>query len=825
MSLREDEELDESMKIGSGDLLSFGNIKLILTLNLDEDDIINYKINWEDLKSLKNLRFIRKHKQLWKRVELSSNEETMNILLYINKTSKKLLKIGYVGYKKMVFKGKQKDFKEFLMTVTKENGLYLTSCDICECTISIQLLLKYNKEEKIFLLCGISTDINNNENNKDNKEKENNEENKNKDDTNIQKEDNEKKEKEEKEEEKIKFENEEKNENDKDEKKKESNEENKQEVISNINGNGDKNENKNEDEDNNPFVIIKRNRINAGKFNYIYFNFNDYNNGEFKEKIKLEHLFEYFQDIKIRTKSKIILNFEEEAEVFKIRNKDEIFMDLLSITDLLIFYSKKKLYEVLKELKEEVDKEVIDDSYKFHCYEAQIKMKEKEKMKKKEEEFTKKYKLFLEKEKIEPKYLKSEGNKTNNPNINVHKNNEKDSELYQENKPIKNDNQDIKSKNDTINQSQINAEEKKENNRNKINNDSKSENKKIQLKSIKPSSPKPLNQIDMFNYFKNGIFRRDPQKKRIDKIILVLDEFNKIFIVKCNKFNEKPSILDFDLKLYPQVNIRNMNDVLDYKNFIKANFRKYVDIFMGGLLGVLIGKGKEGCNEDSLFLGYLVATNIIKKIAEIERFNLPFPKNKVFFYPSLNKSEIDKLLIESSLKRKEKSFILDGNNKENLIVKKYNPLLDKNLSTFLNTERNKSFFEKEGLIGKNGKIMYDPTYSDTLGFNVQNMRNNLHTIQSIKLKKISKEKKKAPKLNATNKFLVGYRLKSPGYSIYNQSLKKKVILPPINQRYKPVVIKKYDNMVFRKTEENSRINETRGNISENEKDEKEIRRF
>ena len=64
---------------------------------------------------------------------------------------------------------------------------------------------------------------------------------------------------------------------------------------------------------------------------------------------------------------------------------------------------------------------------------------------------------------------------------------------------------------------------------------SRSESKKKQvLMPIKPSDPKPLNKNDMFDYFKNGICGRDPQKKPTDKIILVLEEFNKIYIVQCS---------------------------------------------------------------------------------------------------------------------------------------------------------------------------------------------------------------------------------------------------------------------------------------------------
>ena len=79
------------------------------------------------------------------------------------------------------------------------------------------------------------------------------------------------------------------------------------------------------------------------------------------------------------------MNFEEEIEIFRNRNKAEIFKDLLSITDFFIFYNINKLYEVLKELKEEEDQEIIDESYRIQCFRVQKKIIERKKMKEKEE--------------------------------------------------------------------------------------------------------------------------------------------------------------------------------------------------------------------------------------------------------------------------------------------------------------------------------------------------------------------------------------------------------------------------------------------------------
>ena len=783
-----------STTIGPGDLLAFGSVNFLLTLNLDENDLTKYKLNWENLSSLNDLKFIINHQKLWKRIELTSNNEAMNVILYINKTSPKLIKIGYVGLKKIIFKEKEEDFKDFIFSVTRQNGLFITSCDICNCTISIQLLLKYEEKEKIFLLCGKSTDIKKPKNDlkKINNYNEENENNKYNDEIKVN--------------EKIVYEDDKNNDK----------EENKQEKENN--NNSGENSNKNEEiniaiegkkkkKKRNPFINIYQNNINISEFNYIYFNFSDIVEGELKEKIKLENLFEFFQDIKIRTKSKIILNFEEETEIFKYRNENEIFKDLLSITDLFIFYNKNKLFDVLKDLKKEEDKHTIDESYKFKVFEVQRKILNRQKLKQKEEEWEKNYKMFLErygKEKITPKHLTTEGSNINNTKKYLPEKN--DNNEYKKVNILNHGNIGYKniSTNKTIHQDK-NEDSKK--NRKDLNfQRSKSENSSgIFLMPLRPSSPQLLNKNEMFDYFKNGILGRDPQRKSTDKLILVLEEFDKIFIVKCKKSLEKPVILDFDLKLYPQVNVRNMNDVLEYKQFIKNNFKKYVEIFMGSLLSTIAGKGKLGFNDEYLFLGYLVATNIIKKISEIERFNLSLPKNKEFYYPSISNEELDKLLAKANLKKKEKSFILDGNSRKNLVILPYNPLLDKNLCSYLNSKKNINFLQEKGIIGKNGKIIYDPTYKETLGSETKtNIRNEL---QRIRLNKLSKDKKIKENSNTTNKFLVGYRNKSPGYSIYNRNQKNYIKLPLINLKNRASIeTETKRNIIIEKPEDDNESN-------------------
>ena len=361
MSNNEKDDIIGPRRIGPGDLLSFGSINLLFTLNLEKDDINKYNIKWKELKSLDNLNFLIDNKSLWKKVELSSTNDTINILLQINQSSKKLIKIAYVGFKRITYKDEQIDFCDFIEEVTKQHGIFITSCDVCKCIISIQLLLKYKNNQKRYVLSGKSTPITKEE------EKENNNKNDNKGDDNKTNDNNESKENIDNENNKIN-----------DDLKKEK-------------------ENKSEEEDQeNPLSNITDDVIIPGEFNYIYCNLTDYTSGEFKDKIKIVHLHEFFQNIKVTTKSKIILNLKDG----NINKNDDNIKDLLSITDMFIFYNKNKLYDILKQIKEEEDKSELKRIYDHHFNEARRKLVEMEESKEKEKEYIENYKHFLEKEKI-----------------------------------------------------------------------------------------------------------------------------------------------------------------------------------------------------------------------------------------------------------------------------------------------------------------------------------------------------------------------------------------------------------------------------------------
>jgi len=736
-----DSEENQSTKLTPGNLLAFGSLNLTFNLTLKKQDIKKYKIKFDSLKTLEDLKFIIEHKNFVKRIDITSQNSVMNILLNINKSAKKVLKIGYVSYKKIVFKEEQEEFKDFVDKVTKINGLYLASCDVCKCPMGIELKITYENKEKKFVICGdnVSDAI-----------------------------------KEEKEEEA--------NSGESDEEKNKSKVNNKKPVGPVV-----KKAKENKYEETNPFISITKDIVKLTEYDYIYFNYEDYINGEFCNSINILNVYEYFQNIKLISKSKIILNLEG----FDLENDEtNTLRDLLALTDIFIFYDKNKLYELLKSMKEQEEKENTQKLYKYYSIEAERKTLEKEEFQQIEEEKTKRYKLFLEKEKEKDKRFRKI------LNFDKRSNTEQNESYYNKSKLLITQEDNDKNKESEI--SEINkmistaTDDGVSLNKKKI---KKNYGKKNLFSKL--SQPQTLNKNQIWEYFKHGIYNKDPQKKG-EKIIIAMDDFKKIFFVKFTKKDEKPYILEYDLKLHPQINLINMKEILDFKKLIKSKFDEYIKIYMGTLLGVVLKK--NNIEDNDFMLGYLYATNKIKKLAEIQKYNLPVPKEKNFFYPNLSKKSIEKMLTQTIYNKKEKLFVLDGNTKKTIGIKPYNPLLDKNLASYFNSRNNQNFLKVNGFINKAGEIIYDPVYRDTL------RDKKSATIDDATMYK---------SFQTTNKFLSGYKKKIPEYSIYNPN-KNILVLPPIPKNKKQITIDKKKDVIDEADDESGNNSGSKSGSGEDE---------
>ena len=499
---------------------------------------------------------------------------------------------------------------------------------------------------------------------------------------------------------------------------------------------------KKDDKEYNPFIEMPKTINNFNEFFYVYFNYSDFSSGVFSGSITIEHLYKYFIYLKKNSKVRTILNMKKEIS----ENSEEI-RDLLSISSITIFYDKNKLFHLLNKLRYEEDKIKKEEEHFRHFYEKKIKAQ------------------------IIQNYFNNEERKEK---LIDNLKNKKLPETYQ----LTDDEKSYISFNKTMNRTFYSIKTSKSYKKPK-----KEEEKKIIIKNNKYFPP--LSKVDIFNYYKTGICDKELLKSKEEKIIIVLDEFYKVYIVRFARDLERPFVLDFDLKLFPQINIHNIELVQEYKLLIKENFERYAILFIGYLLSSLIeGGGCEGPSgeETFLFIGYCGACKVLKNIILFEKNSMPFPNNDNFFCPNLNKFELNSLIEHAVKKKKEYKFILDCNNKNVKKLKLYNPLLDKHVFSYLKKNGNKDILKVKGFINNKGKLLYDPVYRESLAINknekiIKNEKELYKTCHDFKEKNNFKMKEKEcldrykNKNEKLNKFVIGFKQKRPEYEIYLRNIK------------------------------------------------------
>ena len=703
------------IKSSKGSLLSYGCLNLTLTLELKEKDLEQNNLIWENIKNYNSLSFLNNNKNLWHRVKLSSTNSTLQTLLHMNKILDKKIKLKHICFRNINYQSNQSVFKDFVNTVTNNNGLYLESHSVCPCELSIQLRLRFKGRRRLFVLCGEKTSLDDDDDDDG--------------DYDMKEEDN---------------------------------------VLleegmdydalpdmgeSNVVETFDIEEQK-DNEEYNPFINIPKEVNNVNDFSFIYFNYEDYNGNEentFQGKITIKYLYNYFIYLrKNHRNNKIVLNMG-----FQVDNIDLEVKDLLAITSIAVFYERNKLFQILNNFRNEEEKIKREQEYFRHYYDKKLKSEE---IKEYLNEEDKRSSIF--------EYLKR---RTSENNI-LERNNlsELSDEFY---KPL--------FRHTRYNKNNKNLYAIKLNKWRYNNITKEKEEEVVKIKDNKYFIP--LTKVEMFNYYKTEICEKDlDMKPNEDKMIIVLDELSKLYIVQFNKSYEKPFVLDLDLKLYEQINVHNINKIKHYKETIKANLEEYTILYIGYLLSALMNftSNENKVSEDAaLFIGYYSGQKILKKIVQMEVDENNIPNSDSFYNPNLTKEEIDDLIQQAEKRRKEIKFILDGNNKNIVKLKLYNALLDKYAVSYLNNDKNRHFFKNKGFITEEGKLLYDPVYRESVTVNknakkVKDEKDLIDTCRKIKEKNNFKMKENECINNYKNqkekynKYMVGFKLKKPEYEMY-----------------------------------------------------------
>ena len=103
-------------------VLSFGHYDINYAITLSEEDILKYHIdNLANLTKYEDISFIVDNQYLWNKIQMETNNNSINLLLYLNKISFDSTKayIEYIAYEEPVYYNSS--VKQMLTTVNDFN--------------------------------------------------------------------------------------------------------------------------------------------------------------------------------------------------------------------------------------------------------------------------------------------------------------------------------------------------------------------------------------------------------------------------------------------------------------------------------------------------------------------------------------------------------------------------------------------------------------------------------------------------------------------------------------------------------------------------------
>ena len=128
-------------------ILSWGAVDLILDITWTMEELIDLELEWDNLNTLEDIRFLKEKKDLWSKFELSTTNPTLLTLLFLNKTSKKKSYIDYIPFGLPKFEGDDEYFSEVIKTVTEKNYLNINENALDE-NGRFSVIIKMHYEDK-----------------------------------------------------------------------------------------------------------------------------------------------------------------------------------------------------------------------------------------------------------------------------------------------------------------------------------------------------------------------------------------------------------------------------------------------------------------------------------------------------------------------------------------------------------------------------------------------------------------------------------------------------------------------------------------------------
>ena len=511
-----------------------------------------------------------------------------------------------------------------------------------------------------------------------------------------------------------------------------------------------------EEEDINDIGIFENipEEVKFENFKYLYIYYNDYiQEGELFGKLKLNQMHNFLVKLKKNSQIKIIFNFGK-----NFGNDEKNIIKFLKVSDIHIFRERNELLQIMRNRKSIEEKE-----------------KEKE---------SKKLIDLLRTQKISRKQKLYNIDSKNSSMTNIKQNQFNYSSR-----------EGLHSSTSTFKHSMNKSQSTKNFSTSSYN------------KAFESNNKGSLDKNNIHRYLREMIYMsniREKYSNYTDKLGIYLDEYKKIYIVKYKRNSFVPDVIEYDLNIYPKSNVHNLKEIYEVKYILMKNNDKYTSILESCILCNII----DDC--DNYFMYNYYSHISILKLLALEKNKMPIPKDKDFYIVQIDQKELNKMIKEENTKQKEEGF---NNNHFQMKYKgndsKYYPLMDKFLTSYMQSMVNIDVLKKKNLINEKKRILYDPEYKDIVKFgnyNPEDMNNQkfanfiLKDNFSRNLKNIEKDYKKEfmNKKPEMKYYLPGIN-GIPEYIVYlNKEERKKILknrLPLIKKKKKPKE-KKIEEIIF-----------------------------
>ena len=129
-------------------IVTFGRLDIELYLKLSKTFLNQQKISFDSIETPSDLGFLSNNKEIWKDIILRSNNENLNFMIQINKSTMQKTFVSYVCLTKLELPEELKFINEIITYVTEKNWIFLNFENVSMDCLNILFTIENENEEE-----------------------------------------------------------------------------------------------------------------------------------------------------------------------------------------------------------------------------------------------------------------------------------------------------------------------------------------------------------------------------------------------------------------------------------------------------------------------------------------------------------------------------------------------------------------------------------------------------------------------------------------------------------------------------------------------------